>query len=78
MPDNKMEGKKNCHDMATITTAGVIMGLNQENVKHKDVTNASQAPLSQVQQQLYEMLLILQKVNLGIQTKLELKITQKN
>ena len=50
MPDNKMEGKKNCHDMATITTAGVIMGLNQENVKHTDVTNAAQAPLSQVQQ----------------------------
>ena len=50
MPDNKMEGKNNCHDRATISTAGVIMGLNQENVKHTDVTNATQAPLSQVQQ----------------------------
>ena len=47
MPDNKMEGKKNCHDMATITTAGVIMGLNQENVKYTNLTNSTQAPLNQ-------------------------------
>ena len=45
-----MEGKMNCHDMATKTTTGVIMGLNKENVKHTDMTNAAQEPLSQLKQ----------------------------
>ena len=49
IPNKKMEGKMNCHDMATKTTVGVFMDLNQENVKYRDVTNAAQAPMSQLQ-----------------------------